>query len=194
MESRAKATVDIGYVPPDCYSPVIDDSIQQADLLFDFPAIRINKDFDPAVGAMSAAKSERSDLIVLTQSCDLVAGKVDDILLCNHYDFQAVQDQDPNFSDWKVKEEIRRGNRPSYYLLHACTLDGLEMGVRLVNFRQLRALPIEYVLNQSELLDRHLRIESPYREHLSQAFGRFIMRIGLPQDIPQYEKPKKELR
>jgi hypothetical protein len=30
-----------------------------------------------------------------------------------------------------------------------------------------------------------LRLLPPYREHLSQAFARYFMRVGLPQDIPR---------
>lgn len=29
----------------------------------------------------------------------------------------------------------------------------------------------------------HLRLLPPYREHLSQAFARYFMRVGLPQDL-----------
>jgi len=28
----------------------------------------------------------------------------------------------------------------------------------------------------------------PYREHLSQAFARYFMRVGLPQDITPFKK------
>ena len=31
-----------------------------------------------------------------------------------------------------------------------------------------------------------LRLLSPYREHLSQAFARYFMRVGLPQNIPSF--------
>ena len=109
MEPDDQLLIKFGYLPPDCYSPVSDGSLQQGDLLFNFPSIRIDRDFDPTAGIQSPAKVELGDLIVLTQSCDLGIGKVDDILLCNHYDFEAVQEEEPKLSDWRSKEEIRRG-------------------------------------------------------------------------------------
>ena len=33
---------------------------------------------------------------------------------------------------------------------------------------------------------KRLRLLPPYREHLSQAFARFFMRVGLPVDIPPF--------
>jgi len=30
---------------------------------------------------------------------------------------------------------------------------------------------------------KRLRLCPPYREHLAQAFARFFMRVGLPQDV-----------
>jgi hypothetical protein len=35
-----------------------------------------------------------------------------------------------------------------------------------------------------------LRLLPPYREHLSQAFARLFMRVGLPADIPPFGKEK----
>jgi hypothetical protein len=42
-------------------------------------------------------------------------------------------------------------------------------------------------IEQGDLFDgRRLRLLPPYREHLSQAFARFFMRVGLPVDIPPF--------
>jgi len=46
-----------------------------------------------------------------------------------------------------------------------------------------------YSINRSTLNDtvknlkNRIRLLPPYREHLSQAFARYFMRVGLPQDI-----------
>jgi hypothetical protein len=36
-----------------------------------------------------------------------------------------------------------------------------------------------------------LRLLPPYREHLSQSFARFFMRVGLPVDIPSFTSKKR---
>jgi hypothetical protein len=37
-------------------------------------------------------------------------------------------------------------------------------------------------------LGPRLRLRSPYREHLAQAFARYFMRVGLPHDARAFEK------
>jgi hypothetical protein len=45
-------------------------------------------------------------------------------------------------------------------------------------------LPLKCFQYRAEKL--HLRLLPPYRKHLSQSFARFIMRVGLPIDIPSF--------
>ena len=58
--------------------------------------------------------------------------------------------------------------------------------VRIVDFRRLYSLPVAFVRRQAETRVPRLRLLPPYREHLSQAFSRFFMRLGLPVDIPPF--------
>jgi hypothetical protein len=56
--------------------------------------------------------------------------------------------------------------------------------VRVVNFYEVFTVPrdfLEDVLRQRQRA--RLRLRPPYREHLSQAFARFFMRVGLPQPV-----------
>ncbi len=57
-------------------------------------------------------------------------------------------------------------------------------GLRIVDFHEVFSLPRAFL--EAWLLERgepRLRLRPPYREHLSQAFARFFMRVGLPTDI-----------
>ena len=56
----------------------------------------------------------------------------------------------------------------------------------IVDFKNVYAVPLNY-LNQI-IKDRvgRIRLLPPYREQLAQAFARFIMRVGLPVDIPSF--------
>lgn len=40
--------------------------------------------------------------------------------------------------------------------------------------------------------EKRLSLMSPYKEHLSQAFARFFMRVGLPIDISEFKKQDKK--
>ncbi len=55
---------------------------------------------------------------------------------------------------------------------------------RVVNFYDLYTIPVRFL--ESLLVNRgtkRLRLRSPYREHLSQSFARFFMRVGLPSPV-----------
>jgi len=55
-----------------------------------------------------------------------------------------------------------------------------------MDFRRVYSLPVAFVRMQAEKSLPHLRLLPPYREHLSQAFARFFMRVGLPLNIPPF--------
>jgi hypothetical protein len=126
------------------------------------------------------------DAIVMTQTCDLVPGreKVTDVLLCatwNRSDLKSGHLATP-----RGLEDARRGNLPGYHLLAGCDLPGMVREVRIVDFRRIYSLPLTFVRQRAARTGDRLRLRPPYREHLSQAFARYFMRVGLPQDIPPF--------
>jgi hypothetical protein len=80
---------------------------------------------------------------------------------------------------------LRRGNVPGYHLLNKCEIDGFKTDYLVVDFRTVYSVPFDFILNLAMKRGRRLRLLPPYREHLSQAFARFFMRVGLPVDILQ---------
>jgi hypothetical protein len=61
---------------------------------------------------------------------------------------------------------------------------GLSIPHMVVDFHEVFSLPLDFL--QAWVRARgqaRLRLCPPYREHLSQSFARFFMRVGLPQDI-----------
>lgn len=59
------------------------------------------------------------------------------------------------------------------------------MDLSVVEFHRIYALPKEYLKAVALSAGFRLRLLPPYREHLSQAFARYFMRVGLPIDIPK---------
>ena len=90
------------------------------------------------------------------------------------------------FSNNKGLEQARRGHFPGLHMLGPCELAGLETDVRLADFRRLFSLPVPFVKQFAAQTGDRSRLLPPYREHLSQAFARFFMRVGLPVDIPKF--------
>jgi hypothetical protein len=75
--------------------------------------------------------------------------------------------------------------RSRFHLWYLAECDWVEPGIRVVDFRSLFTLPLSFLREQAKSAKR-VRLFPPYREHLSQAFARFFMRVGLPVDIPAF--------
>jgi hypothetical protein len=138
----------------------------------------------------------REDVVVMTQACDLEQQKVHEVVLCRHIPLTAYRKHDwerwmaergqgPSEKAWRrFCEDIAAG-----YVWNLSFLDSYEHAelgteVRIVNFHKVFTVPRDFL--ESLLHERHrshLRLRSPYREHLSQAFARFFMRVGLPQPV-----------
>jgi len=141
--------------------------------------------------------SFQDDVIVMTQACDLEQGKAMEVVLCPCLRLSAFKEQ------WK--EQQRRQNRTTKpdawkalcgniakgYATNLAMLDPQADGAitsehRVVQFDQIYTLPREAIDNllKGETSPR-LRLVSPFREHLAQAFARFFMRVALPGNRPK---------
>lgn len=123
------------------------------------------------------------DVVIMTQSCDLAHDKVEDVILCPHWSLSEVEKVDKSLQDRNKKESIRRGNQPGYHMLPSFEKADMRIDIRIVSFRNVFSLPKTFVSQFAEKQGNRLRLLPPYREHLSQAFARFFMRVGLPQEI-----------
>ena len=135
------------------------------------------------------------DVIVLTQSCDLAESKVDHVTMCPHVAlsvhkrewaaFEEEHEQRPTPKAWlKYCENLTKGRFTHMMVLADCTLPTFENEHRIVDFREVYSMPVKALeaFAKSNSGGR-VRLVPPYREHLSQAFARFFMRVGLPSTI-----------
>lgn len=91
------------------------------------------------------------------------------------------------FKSRKGKEALRQGNVPGYHLLNRCEIKGFATEYLVVDFRSVYSIPFDFLLELIQKRSKRIRLLPPYREHLSQAFARFFMRVGLPVDIPAFK-------
>ena len=168
---------------------VEEDHLEQGDILDSCPVFSPPNELaehDLAPEARVPFNCDRPDVLVMSQSCDLEKGreKVEEVLLCavwQRSDF--TEGTLSKLDDW---ENARKGRFPAYHVLARCDQPGKEREPRVVDFRRVYSLPIEFVRKRAGLAP-HLRLLPPYREHLSQAFARYFMRVGLPVDIPPFK-------
>lgn len=125
------------------------------------------------------------NVVVMSQSCDLVQDKLDYVLVCPYADLNAVSENHVLYGK-RNREKARQGNFPAYHVLNSCDIVGFDLDYSYVSFRDVYATNIELARQLIVERGKRLRLLPPYREHLAQAFARFFMRVGLPQDIPAF--------
>jgi hypothetical protein len=127
------------------------------------------------------------DVVVMSQSCDLEQKNLDLVLVCPIWLLSEFEGRNPNYKSKKMKESLRRGYLPGYHLLDKCEIDSFQTDYLVVDFRNVYSVPFDLLANIAKRKGKRLRLLPPYREHLSQAFARFFMRVGLPVNIPSFK-------
>jgi len=165
------------------YEVVTNNEVQQGDLLFDFDVPIIRDVEGNQLGII-----ETYDLIVITQSCDISKTSIEYLILCPIWPLETASKLHPEFSTSKGKENLRKGSFVAFHLLNKCEIAGFERDFMIVQFERVIERPKVSVQEFVSKQQSRLRLLPPYREHLSQAFARFFMRVGLPVDIPAFTK------
>ena len=188
---------------PEAWYEIIDPdiSLTQGDMIFDCPllawqdnTLRLER-ADEAEVLKSAVNGIQADVVVMTQACDLEYEKVENVILCPHIsldDYWIVwrdnmqrTGQTPTKKAWSRHcNDICDGFMWHFTMLNDSRIDESNIGIRIVFFNEVYTVPRSFL--ESLLKQRghsRFRLLPPYREHLSQAFARFFMRVGLPIPI-----------
>jgi len=179
-----------------------DERVTQGDIVFQCPLLNWNPE---AIEISSAAQSgERlkqisqaieADVVVMTQACDLEHDHVTNVVVCPHVgliehkalweEFMRSKAQIPSAKAWRnYCDDIQGGYIWNLCFLNDVELDGFSLEIRVVDFREVFTIPrtvLETVISERAVL--RLQLLPPYKEHLSQAFARFFMRVGLPTPV-----------
>jgi hypothetical protein len=130
------------------------------------------------------------DVVVMSQTCDLVNSKLKVVIVCPHWSLNELGEHNPDFLLSKTQEEIRRGYRPGYHMLNLCDIEEKQHEIQVVDLLTVYSIPSSFIKQLAKAQGKRVRLLSPYKEHLSQAFARVFMRVGLPQDIPSFRGKK----
>ena len=168
--------------------------ILQGDILFRCPVFQPDKalQWPLALDNQQGFRVKALDLVVMTQSCDLENDKVQEVLLARLVSWADVVRGELAKGNQSVKASKFRkilveGGSPALSLLHK-RIDTPELDWSVVDFHWLHTLPKPYLSAFAASSGPRLRLRSPYREHLAQAFARYFMRVGLPHDARAFEK------
>ncbi|HUG19991.1 MAG TPA: hypothetical protein VMM56_13490 [Planctomycetaceae bacterium] len=163
------------------------DDLAQGDLLPNCLIPQFHPDFGSTSGQEERVQVAQADLIVVTQSCDLINNKPPFVALCPIDTLSSFEIANPRFLQKGAWEEVRKGRREGLHMLCAPSAPGDNRKALVVDFRQIISLPFNYLASHSQQLGVRYRLKSPFLEHYSQAFARFFMRVGLPSAIPPFK-------
>lgn len=164
-------------------TPTKNSQLMQGDFISNCPILLPPKDFSG--NDDFEIKVKNFNVIVMSQSCDLENHKLNWVLVCAVWDLDYLATLNEHLRSKKNKEKLRRGNFPNYHLLNKCEIEGSERDFQIVDFRNSFSISYNFLKEFSSKQSK-LRLLPPYREHLSQAFARFFMRVGLPIDIENF--------
>jgi len=159
--------------------------LQQGDLIENCPVI-----IPPAVLSQDAYLEFEVKLlnaVIMTQSCDLASKHTELVLVCPYYtlgtflnNLPADQTSTPK-ARTKIMDNLRKGHFAAYHLLNK--QDDIVPELMVVDFKNVYGVHLKTLTEITTQTVTRIRLLSPYREHLSQAFARYFMRVGLPMDI-----------
>ncbi|MGC8638302.1 MAG: hypothetical protein ACP5XB_00310 [Isosphaeraceae bacterium] len=169
-------------------------TLRQCDILFGCPVFRLGGSMHWPIEPSESLpiRIEKYDSIILTQSCDLENNKVEDILLAQIIAWPAAVRQELARGNQIVnKRDYRKalieGNTPGQALLHKHEGEP-RLDWSIVSFQRLYTIQKDFLVEYAHKCGDRLRLRSPYREHIAQAFARFVMRVGLPYNARSFER------
>lgn len=177
-------------------------SLMQGDVIVDCPVLQWKTDVSVSADSKLEEVLEASvdavaaDVVVMTQACDLEQRRVQNVLLCPAIELskykkawtallKAEKGKEPSVDDWRrMFNDVKNGYRWNLAVLNSGQGSTLSTEHRIVDFHEVHTVPRTFL--ETILRDRkvpRLRLLPPYREHLSQAFARYFMRVGLPTPL-----------
>lgn len=125
-----------------------------------------------------------TDVLVLTQSCDLVNGKSANVLVAVVHSLIEFEKTNPAYEKDKSKwGMVSKGRVEGLHLLQSPEAMPDGRNYLLADFRHIVSLPYQYTSQFAETAGQRWRLTSPYLEAMSQAFGNLFMRVAIPNPI-----------
>ncbi|MFH2142477.1 MAG: hypothetical protein ABIJ97_08655 [Bacteroidota bacterium] len=164
--------------------------LMQGDLVFNCPVVKPPSNYKN--GGTPEIEIDEYNVVVMTQSCDLDNDKVNIVLVCPFYSWsEFINNADDSVKSKKGQpklwEDLKKGALPAYHLLMV-DKDSILKEPIVVVFKDIFGIHISSIKLHLKNSKNCLRLLPPYREHLSQAFARYFMRVGLPQNIPSFSE------
>lgn len=167
------------------WDAVSDGNLAQGDYLSECPIPDFPNDFKS--GNEFEVQIRDSNVIVMSQSCDIAQRKIELVALCPVFTLDEFCKCRPG-TDYGFLNKLKRGEVHYAHMLSGFDSINNKEAVMIVDFREIYSLPVGYLISHASNMTVRWRLRSPFLEHFSQAFARFFMRVGLPSAIPEFDK------
>ncbi len=130
---------------------------------------------------------ERFDVIVVTQTCDLVNPPAPRfVTCCPVWSVDSWREVNPGLGTNTALNDVASGRRPGLHVLPPADGGAEPWSSMIVDFRDVYSLPFDYLSHVAGASGSRLRLKPPYLEHFSQAFALHFMRVALPLERPRF--------
>jgi hypothetical protein len=163
----------------DWYCIVENATLEQGDFFFSCP---VTVPVSTPKGNTIDVEVLEYDIVVMSQSCDLENGKIDLVLVCPFFPLSDIR-KEGYYATKEGYKSLLNGTSVGYHLLNRVDLEDFVLDPVVIDFRNVYSVPYMFLIRHANETPKRVRLLPPYREHLSQAFARFFMRVGLPLAI-----------
>lgn len=172
----------------DWYSLPSDD-LEQGDIFLDLPVIFPS--VTSATDGTTKIRQKNIKAIILTQTCDIPKQSQTTLLVAEILEYSDLTNgKEAHWRSKDFRKSLARGTAISEFLLPPMPLGIGPLSWSVAIFRSLYIT--ENLATPTAKADRSpsIRLNSPYKEHLSQSYARFMMRVGLPTTLSAFESVK----
>lgn len=161
---------------------------------FDFKSLSLIRNTD---GSAKELPTLKHNVIILTQSCDLIKPNTKYVHVCPVYtlaDF--LQSQNATDKDRKAElfDQLARNSIVSKHLTNTFKLDSnqnLKGDYLVIDFSKASIVPMVYIksiMNSRGNDNTYPMLNIPYRESMAQRYGQFFSRVGNPINLDKFDR------
>jgi hypothetical protein len=127
--------------------------------------------------------------MVLSQSCDLVDGDINGVLLARFQSWSSILKSrlDSGETTGKSHKQSLRKNRISGQIVIPPSSEILDHEWSVIDFHSLYTLPLPYLEEFAASLTRRLRVEAPYRQGIVGAFSGWLGRPEYLDELADFD-------
>lgn len=166
----------------------IDGEILQGDIVMSCPVLITNV-VDKTKGLNELLESEEGlleteiqfmDVVVMTQSCDMSNGELPEMITVCPFESLVGESKE-------LLGNLRTNKMPEYHLISDKKEGQVKFDFSYVIFSEVYQVNTHLLLEAIRKQEKRVIMNSPYREWLSQRFGNYYARVGLPYAIGKKE-------